>query len=292
VIVNPASGSAADADPLAALHPYFGDDPETFHLVRPEDSLPDLARRASEAGIETVVAVGGDGTVAAVAQGLVGTETPLGIVPQGTANVLSKELGIPTDLEAACRLIAGPHAVARIDAIEVAGRHVLTQVGVGLDALMIRDTDEGAKKRWGNVAYLATAATRLAGLAPRHFRLTIDGKTIRPRSSQIVLANAGTLGQPPFRWGPDIRPDDGRIDVCILRARSGWDHLRAAWYTLRHRHEESGAIQYVPALKEVEIAAERPLPVQGDGEIVGQTPLKARVVPGALRVIVPEASPG
>ena len=188
---------------------------------REGDSLTDRVREAVASGCDLVVAAGGDGTVSAVADALAGTETPLGIVPLGTANVLAGELGIPLDLEAACALLAGEHALARIDAMELAGKHYVTQVGVGLDAAMIRDTPGEHKRRFGRVAYLWTAATP-AGRASssRRFTLTVDGVTTRPRAMQVLVANSGTLGSRPFRWGQDIRPDDGRLDVCVIAART------------------------------------------------------------------------
>src|SRR3954464_289490 len=100
------------------------------------------------------------------------------------------------------------------------------QVGIGIDALMIRDTGREAKRRFGRIAYLWTALTRLLGFQPRRFTLTIDGQQKKARASQIVAATGGTLGQPPFRGGPNTRPDDGRIDVCIVRARTVLDYVK------------------------------------------------------------------
>ena len=289
VILNPSSGAAAVDAVHAALERHFScaDGSCRVHRISGHEDLAALARGAARQGCELVVAARGDGTVAGVADGLVGTETPLGILPLGTANVLARELGVPVDLDAACALLAGPHRTARLDAMEVGGRRYFTQVGVGLDALMIRDTPTEHKRRYGRVAYLWTAATRLLGLQPRHFLLQVDGRAVRVRASQVLVANSGTLGQPPLRWGPDIRPDDGRLDVCIIRARTAWHYLRLAWNVAWGRHKADPRLLYLVAGRSVAIGTRKPLPVQADGEIIGQTPIAVAVVPAAVQVVVP-----
>jgi YegS/Rv2252/BmrU family lipid kinase len=302
VILNPAAGQVAvDAvrQALARVFSSQGDgtagatDEAVYklHETSPEEDLAGLVRSAVEqGGYDLIVAAGGDGTVSAVANGLVGTETPLGILPLGTANVLARELGIPIDIEGACRLLVEPHTVRAIDAMKVKDRCYLTQVGVGIDALMIRDTKREAKQRFGRIAYLWTAFTRLLGFQPRLFLLECDGRPIRARASQVVVANCGILGQPPFRWGPDIRIDDGRIDVCIVRARTLWDYVTLARLVVLGQHKQSPNVRYLTAKDRVAIATQRPLPVQADGEIIGETPVEVTVVPRALRVVVPPAT--
>src|SRR5690606_31252171 len=118
---------------------------------------------AIDAGAQLVIAAGGDGTVSAVADGLIGSDVPMGILPLGTANVLARELGLPLDPDATCAVLASSRETATLDVMRVGGRPFFTQVGVGLDSLMIRDTDTEAKQRLGRLAYLWTAAERLAG---------------------------------------------------------------------------------------------------------------------------------
>ena len=129
--------------------------------------------------------------------------------------------------------------------MKVGGKHYFTQVGVGIDALMIRDTKREHKRRFGRLAYLWTALTRLLGFQPRRFLIEVDDRQERRRASQVVVANSGTLGQPPFRWGPDIRPDDGRLDVCIVRARTLLDYLSLAWHVVRGQHGRDPNMRYL-----------------------------------------------
>jgi len=289
VILNPSAGQGAVEDVRAALGRRFNcaDGSCDIHVTKGHEKLAELARAAVERGCDVVIAAGGDGTISGVADGLVGTTTPLGIIPLGTANVLARELGLPLDTEGACALLAGPHRVANLDAIEIEGQYYFTQVGIGIDALMIRDTTREQKRRFGRLAYLWTGLLCLLGFQPRRFRLAVDDRKSRPRASQVILANSGTMGQPPLRWGPDIRPDDGRIDVCILRARTLLDYLVFGWHVLLGRQQASRHVRYFTAQRSIAVSTSKPLPVQADGEIIGQTPIAARVVPRAVRVVVP-----
>ena len=298
VVLNPRSGGcdAAEARRVLERHLSVAGIACRVHEPAHNETLIDRVREAIASGCGLIVAAGGDGTVSGVADALAGTETPLAIVPLGTANVLAGELGIPLDLESACALLAGEHALARIDAMEVNGKHYVTQVGVGLDAEMIRGTLGESKRRFGRVAYLWTALTRLVGLQPGRFTLTVDDETDRRRrrALQVLVANSGTLGSRPFRWGPDIQPDDGQVDVCLIGPRTLFNFLSMGVHFVLGQHRRSRHVKYLVARRSVRVDTKHPMPVQADGEIVGETPLTVNVVPGAVRVVVPKgtARPG
>jgi YegS/Rv2252/BmrU family lipid kinase len=298
IVVNPKAGSYAADAVRGALERHFPRDVpggEPFceiHETGHDEQLIQVVREACGRGFAMVVAAGGDGTVSGVADGLVGSDVPLGILPLGTANVLARELGIPVDLESACALLAGEHGVARVDAMRVGEHSYFTQVGVGIDAIMIRDTPTEKKKRFGRLAYIWSALRCLLGFEPKRFRLTVDGAETRRRASQVLVANSGILGQPPLRWGPDIAPDDGRLDVCVVRARTAFDYVSLAWHVLTGRHRSDPRVRYLGARSEVTIETVRgTLPVQADGEIIGETPVTVRLAAAAVRVIVPADRP-
>jgi YegS/Rv2252/BmrU family lipid kinase len=298
IVLNPNSGSFA-GEIREILCRHFGDEQGgtcRIHLLDAGQDVKLLVKEAIEGGARLVVAAGGDGTVAAVADGLIGSDVPLGILPLGTANVLARELGLPLEPDEACALLASSEETATLDAMRVGGRPFFTQVGVGLDSLMIRDTDTGAKRRLGRLAYLWTGAVRLAGFQPRRFLIRVDDQGDRQiRASQVLVANVGTLGQPPFRWGPGIRPDDGELTVCVLRARTVLAYLRLAVSVARGAQRADPSTRYFKARKRVRIGMTRPsspLPVQADGEIIGQTPVDVELLPGAVRVVVPPGHEG
>ena len=289
VILNPVSGAGSADAVRKALGDHFSCEEGAcqIHETTGTENLANLARSAIERGAEVVVAAGGDGTVSAVANGVVGSKTHLGILPLGTANVLARDLGIPIDLNAACALLAGEFGTAAVDAMKVNDHYYFTQVGVGIDAMMIRDTTREHKKRFGRVAYLWTATRSLIGFQPRRFLITIDGREIHTHALQVIVANSGTLGQKPLTWGPDIQIDDGIVDVCVVRARTALDFARLAWNVLRGQHRNDPKLRYEQAKTSVKIVTKKPLPAQADGEFIGETPLDVAVVPSSVRVVVP-----
>ncbi len=284
VVVNAKAGSSAPEQVRQQLIGGWtreSTDLEIHETSEGEDIL-EVVRLAVARGFDTIVAAGGDGTVSAVANGVLGSPACLGIIPLGTANVLARELNVPLELPEACALLTGPHEVASIDAMRVDDKHYFTQIGIGVDAMMIRDTPTEHKKRLGVAAYVWTATLRLIGFQAHRFSISADGHRARPRALQVLLANSGTLGASELRWGPDVRVDDGRIDVCILRAQTLLDFLSLGWSVLWGRHKEDHHIRYMTAHRTVAVSTDRPLPVQGDGEVIGETPLEVHMVPGAL----------
>jgi YegS/Rv2252/BmrU family lipid kinase len=293
VVLNPMAGNSTAAAVRAALDRHFSVDTweQAIYETTGDEEISDLVRAALQRGYDLVVAAGGDGTVSEVAEALVHSDVPLGIIPVGTANVLARELGVPLNLEGACALLAGEHTTNSIDGMQVGDKVFFLHIGVGIDSLMIRDTDRTAKRRFGRAAYVWTALKWLLGYQPRRFTIAVDGRRLRPRAAQVLIANGGVLGMPPFRWGPHIRPDDGRIDVCVLSARSLSDYLRVAWQVLIGHRRRSPNIRYYSAERSVIVDADRPLPIQGDGEILGETPVKVQVIPDAVALVVPPSLP-
>jgi diacylglycerol kinase (ATP) len=286
VIVNPAAGGGLAAEVQRTIQPQFASGACEIHETAPDVDLAPVVRAALARGVDLVVAAGGDGTISAVANGLVGSSTPLGILPLGTANVLAQELGIPLDLEGACRLLGSARSTRAIDAMQVGDRVYFTQVGVGIDALMIRDTSREQKRRFGRLAYLWTAFERLLGFQPQRFSIEVDGQHLRRRASMVVVANVGTLGQAPFRWGPQISVDDGRLDICIVRARTALDYLALAWHVLLGQFRRHRNVRYLVAERTIAIDTKRRLPVQADGEIIGETPVIVHVLRQAVHIVV------
>lgn len=291
VFVNPKSGSCESDEVRDGLALILGEGGRRVVFREPNSDVSvirrEIDRVANEGPIDLIVAAGGDGTVSSVANALVGRDIPIGVVPLGTANVLARDLGIPVELDAAARLLVGPNRVRTIDALVVDGHHYFTQFGVGIDSIMIRDTKDKNKRRFGRWAYLWTAAKALAGFQPRRFDLVIDGRQATHRASQIVVANTGMMGQPPFRWGPDIEPDDGRANLCVVRASSLVDYLSLFWNVVTSRHRKNPRVRYLTASERIEIRTRAPLPAQADGEIIGETPIEILVAARVLRVVTP-----
>ncbi len=287
VVLNPrAGGSDADRVREAVARAAAGGLHCDVHVITPEEPVTAAVRAALAGGPDLVAAAGGDGTVSAVAAALVHMDVPLGIIPVGTGNILARDLGIPLDLESALQLLCGPHHTRTLDAMQVGEQYFLLSIGVGLSAVMMRDTTTADKRRLGRLAYLLRGLQALLGFQPRRFTVTVDGKVNRVRAAEVVVANSSTAGSVSIRWGPHIHPDDGVLDVCIVRARVPLDYFKIAWNLLR-RQKRDPRLRFLRAADRILITCGRPLPVEADGDWIGHTPLHIRLVPGAVQVIVP-----
>ena len=291
-VINPVAGSCDAATVQDALHracTSVGLDCECY-LTTGDDDISAIVRQAIEHGCCRVVAAGGDGTVAAVASVVAEYPVPLAVLPVGTANLLAREMGIPLELEAACELAVNGQYRRRLDAMKIRQQLFFSHVSLGVYSKSAEKTSPAAKRYFRRIAYIWNALPELLGKRSWRFTLTIDGQTSHPRASFIMIANVGGLGAGDLRWGPEIEPDDGEVDICIVHARSLWDYAVLGWHVLSHRHREAPKLTYLRARQNVQIKTRKRVPVRGDGEIVGQSTLDLTILPQAIAVIAAAAS--
>lgn len=234
--------------------------------------------------VDRVVAVGGDGTVNEVVNGLAGRDTPLGIVPAGTVNVLALELGLPFDVAHACETIIKGKTTT-LDLGRVDGRRFILMVGVGLDALTIRELDPRAKRRYRELAFVWTGLRSYLRTPPVEFSLLVDGA--RHTATYAVVGNCRYYGG---RFGVTTRadPTDGVFDILLFRDRgfastaSFWAGVPLGWHV---RHPD---VTYLRGRHVIlEGPAEGPVWFQTDGELAGRLPAVVDIEERALRVFVP-----
>lgn len=292
VVLNPVAGRTQPKDVRKSLQNHFKSSGMEIEIYETsgEESVGEVVQRAVSAGANRVFAAGGDGTISAVVDGLIGTNVPLGIIPAGTGNVLAQELNIPQDIDKACRLLAEASAVRNLDALKVDGRYYMLSIGTGLDSMTIEQTGRKEKRRFGRLAYAASMVKVLLGIQPHRFVLTIDGQKKHVQAADILVTNISTLIK-PLRWGRHILPDDGKIDICIVRAKNLLDVMLVMWDMVwPGPPREDRNLRFLSAEATVRIEAEKPLPVQGDGEVLGKTPVEAEIIAGAVKVFIADES--
>ena len=288
-VVNPASGHYRSETVGAAIEraAATAERELEFHEVSAGESVPDIIRSATARGFDMFVAVGGDGTVSGVVEGLCGSPLPIAIVPAGTGNLLARGLGIPLDPVAAAGLIAGEHAIRTIDAMRVGTKVFVLNIGVGISSATVRDTSNADKRRFGRAAYVGTGLREMLGFRPCRFTVTVDGRTTRVRATEITVANCDFIGDIPWPWAPEILPDDGKLDVCLVLVPTVAESIRSGLRVMRHRRKPLPNVRWLRARRSVKIEANRRLPVQGDGDLIDETPVEVTVLPRAVRVVVP-----
>lgn len=288
VVVNPVAGRAKAGTIIDTLQRQLKSSQGQleFHETKGDEPVGDNVRQAIEDGIDRVYAVGGDGTVSEVVDGVALSEVPLGIIPAGTSNVVAQELGIPLNIDKACQMLASTTAVKEVDAIQVGEQYFILAVGTGLDAQVMESVSRERKRRFGPVAYAWSTLKVILGMQPRRFTIIADGKPFQTQAAVVLLSNVATLTR-PLRWGPHIEPDDGRIDINIIRGKHMLDYLLTAYDVLPGGPRRTAHIRRLHASESIAVYADETLRVQGDGDLIGQTPLEARVVAGAVKVLVP-----
>ncbi len=254
------------------------------------NDLRGLARAGVSASCDVVVAVGGDGTVTEVASGLVGTGVPLGIIPAGAGNLVAGNLGIPTGRRAAEALLTGRPRTVDLGQITMAGTqgYFAVACGVGFDARVMAATPSAQKRRWGKLAYVATALRLAPLMANVPHVITLDGVRREVSAAQVFVANLGRLARGVSPRLP-ILADDGLLDVVILRAHGPVRGFLAGWEAIQYPRigEHPGGRLSRTRAREVHIEAALAQPIELDGTCVGTTPFTARAVPNAISIVVP-----
>jgi diacylglycerol kinase family enzyme len=152
----------------------------------------------------------------------------------------------------------------------------------------MQETTSEQKNRLGELAYLWTAAKKAIKWQPHRFRLIIDGSGQTVEASELVLANIADVGLLGMRWGDQIAPDDGVLDVVAINVKKASEYVEVVTALARGTQANSSLFTYLSAHDRIRIETEHPLPIHGDGgEVEMSWPLEASLVPGALTVIVP-----
>ena len=241
--------------------------------------------------MDVVGVFGGDGTTMQATAALVGTDTALGVIPGGTGNLLAGNLRIPANpVRAARAMLASRPAPLDLGRMQRPdGTHYFAVAcGAGYDARVMAETSTAEKHRWRFAAYVATVFRLMPELRSTVHHITVDGVEYEATAALVLVANCGEVIPPVLRLRKGITPDDGLLDVVVLRADSLVDSVRAVWELMREggNGTEAGHIGYARG-RVITVATEPAQPVQLDGEPHGMTPFTAEVVPHAIRVLTP-----
>lgn len=182
----------------------------------------------------------------------------------------------------------GTHKTRVLDVLKVGKKHFVLAVSAGISAYTMVETAREQKRRLGKFAYLLNGARIILEKSIWPFKVSLDGQAFLIRASEVVAANAGIIGYKPIRWGDQVQPDDGKADLCHVKADSLLNVFSLLMNTLLNRQERLREITCRSAKSFIEIDSRRPIPVQGDGEDIGHTPVRIDVIPKSVPVIVPE----
>lgn len=249
------------------------------------------ARAAAEAvdgGASVLVAVGGDGLVGTCAAAVAGTPTALAVVPAGTGNDFARALGLSSRRPLQVLALLDPPRIRRVDAARVegsgwSGRFVCV-AGAGLDSETNARANAITRLR-GTARYVAALAGTLASFRPATFTVGIDGHHERLRAMMVAVGNARSYGG-GMQVCPAASIEDGLLDVTVIREMSRGRLLRSFPRVFRGTHVTLPEVRTYRAAR-VELDADRPFMIYGDGEPLGYLPATVTVESGVLRVVAP-----
>lgn len=251
-----------------------------------------LAAEAVAAGMDAVAVFGGDGTTMQAASSMVGTDVALALIPGGTGNLLAGNLRIPSSPQrAAATLVRGVSRRLDLGRLDASGEqhYFAVACGAGFDAQIMAETTSAVKQRWGFGAYFATSLRLISEMRSHRFHIRVDGVEYEANAAAVLVANCAEVLPPFLRFGQGVRPDDGLLDVVVVRADSLADGVQAIWHLIRRAEGPDSRIGHVSG-REIHVETDAPVPVELDGDLAGHTPFTVTVVPGAIRVMVPESA--
>ena len=297
LIFNPVSGQGDPNQELRLIKQILEPQIQVkVVLTEPEVSPAEQAKGAIAAGADLIIASGGDGTVSAVAEAVINTNMPLGIIPRGTANAFSVALEIPTDLRGACENILTGTTV-QVDAATCNGAPMVLLAGIGFEAETVERANREMKNRFGVLAYIVAGMQQFADQEAFEAEIEIDGQVNKFECNAITVANAAPPTSVMAQGFGMVITDDGLLDVTIGLSKveaQGFgarlqgmgamaDLLRAALVKQPTQNEDILSLR-VPKLT---VATSPPQKVVVDGEIVGMTPVEFDCIEKGLTVLAP-----
>jgi diacylglycerol kinase (ATP) len=292
VVANPVSGRGKGRK----LIPQVGDLLSSLrvdHVILESESAPDgirLAREASDDGADVVVALGGDGQVGAVANGILEADrrAALAVIPAGTGNDFARALGLNRKDPLAATRLLGSAQTRPIDAVRlVTPQRTCFFVNIGSAGF---DSEANAyandlKFVKGTASYIVAVVVMLRRFKPAQFVVTIDGDQQHVAGMLVTVGNAVSYGG-GMKVTPNALLDDGLLDILVLKALSKLGFLKAFPKVFSGTHLSHPAVQMLKG-KHIEVSAEREMQVFADGDHVGTLPATFDLLPGALQAVVP-----
>ena len=258
---------------------------DAINLEEPK-RLPDIIKAQIADGVKLIVLGGGDGSFSGAVDFLAGTDVALGVLPLGTVNDFARNLEIPADVEAACRIIADGHT-AQVDLALANDNYFTITASVGFSACAQDSLSPALKKRLGPLGYLVAGLLALRRLKPLEITVRSERGT-----ETLKVVQAGVINGHTWMGGsveiPGVDLQSGGLAFYAAPPQKGlFDYLRMA------RSLSKGKIFHTPGLRafncrDLTLTTETPTPLVVDGDLIGQTPVRLRIAPGVLRVCVPQ----
>jgi diacylglycerol kinase (ATP) len=290
VIYNPIKVSGHFRTRVEEALPRYGYDSPLWLETTEDDPGRGMVKQAVEEKVDLVIGAGGDGTIRLVADGLADTDIPLGIIPAGTGNLLARNLDLSLDEATAIEIALG-EASRRIDLIKITvddqpSEHFAVIAGIGVDAMIMNETDPDLKSKIGVGAYVVAAGKAVKRL-PMHITVTVDGRRpMRRRHAMVCLVgNVGML-QGGVKLMADAEPDDGLLDLYIASPQRITHWLKVVVRMITRRPQKDDQVDQAKG-RSITVRIDGTEDYQLDGDAMGECrSFRTEIRPGALEVRV------
>jgi YegS/Rv2252/BmrU family lipid kinase len=294
LIFNPVAGQGNAEQDLALIRAIL--EPAIalqIHLTTAEIDADQLALAAVREGVEAVIVSGGDGTISATANALIGTSIPMGVISRGTANAFANALDLPTTIEAACEtILMGTTRV--VDAAKCNGMPMILLAGIGFEAETVERADRESKNRLGLLAYILAGIEQLGQMTQFDAEIETEEKIINVTASAITIANAAPPTSILAQGSAGVIFDDGLLDVTIVAPANRTGAIAVSYELLTSALKGDATtrsdIGYLRT-KKLTITTDPPQKIVIDGEVCGTTPVTIECIPNSLTVFSPENEP-
>jgi YegS/Rv2252/BmrU family lipid kinase len=294
LIFNPVAGKGNAEQDLAKicamLEPTIA---LKVYQTTTEIDADQLALAAVKQGVEAVIVSGGDGTISATANALMGTSIPLGFISRGTANAFANALDLPTTIEAACETIL-MGATRVVDAAKCNGMPMILLAGIGFEAETVERADRESKNRLGLLAYILAGIEQLGQMSQFDVEIETEDKIINVTASAITVANAAPPTSILAQGSAGVVFDDGLLDVTIVAPANRTGAIAASYELLTSALKGDATtrsdIGYLRTRK-LTITTDPPQKIVIDGEVLGKTPVTIECIPNSLTVFSPRNEP-
>ncbi len=291
LIFNPVAGQGNAEEDLAQIQSLLDSEIDLEVVVTTAECEPgQLATSAIERGATSIIASGGDGTLSAVAAGLMGSNIPLGIISRGTANAFANALNLPTTIPAACASIVAGHTQV-VDMALCNGLPMVLLAGIGFEAETVELADRDAKDRLGMLAYILAGFKQVSSLDQFEVEIELEDKIIAVSAAAITIANAAPASSILAQGSAGVVFDDGMLDLTIvapatplIAIATAFDLLSSTLRGVASQREEVGFLRS----NRFKITTTPPQKVVLDGEIIGMTPIDIECIPGGLTIFAPQ----
>jgi len=253
-----------------------------YAITKKKGDATRFAKKASSEAVDTIIAMGGDGTINEVVNGMIHSKSKLGVIPYGTANVFGLSFNLPTRLKNACNVILNGQSKS-IDLGSINGHYFVCMAGVGFDAYIIKKADKALKKTIGALSYVVLAMLEYYRYKFHPIVIKVDDDPTPKKGYFMIICNTKYYGG-KFVISDKTDPADGLLDICLIKDQGFFTAIKCSVQLALGKIKKGPMVEKFQC-KKVHIRAFGRHRMHCDAEYIGHTPAKVIIHPNALRII-------